>query len=534
MKSSFALFARFMICLTLLFGVFGSAADVFAVDIQSVSDTIVEGCVDSLAEIDLKQYELSADELKEIFFHIRNRGLLPWYVKNSYQFVYLESNKGNFVSTIKPDYYAADTYNRNLYEQKICEIIAETVYPGMSDRDIALSVHDYLAVHCAYDESHTYYSGYDALVYQTAVCQGYAEAYMDILNRCGVPCMMVSSDEMDHRWNLVQIEGLWYHVDVTWDDPSPDRFGRVFHQYFLLSDSKISDETHEHFGWSDAPLCSDTTNDQNQFWHETDSRIIYLDHQSYVYRYDQGNKSVSVLHVDSSGAENTLFSIESEGLTIHEDGNIWYYHHSGLSFWNGKLYVSDPQHVYAFDPDGTESECIFTYDADTNRKYIYGCNVSDGKLFLTLSTHDKELSQLIRSLDDTVLHAHSYTEHIIAPSCISDGYKEHVCTCGLTYFTDPVSSIGHRYEKQDVQGASIFRKDDMCVMVCSLCGTEKTELLPERTFFAWLSECKAWLHSLFENIGKRIDGTVPVTKEIFIIFGVVLLAVWLLAFMKKR
>ena len=534
MKSIFGLFTRFMICFVFLMGVLGSAEAVFAVDTRSVSDTIIEGCADNLEQIDLRQYELSSDELKDIFFHIRNRGLLPWYVKNSYQFIYLESNEGNFVSAIKPDYYMADTYNRSLYEQTICEIIAETVYPGMSDLDIALSVHDYLAVHCAYDDSHTYYSGYDALVYQTAVCQGYAEAYMDILNRCGVPCMMVSSDEMDHRWNLVQIEGLWYHVDVTWDDPSPDRFGRVSHQYFLLSDAKISDETHEHFGWSDAPLCSDTIYDQNQFWHETDSRIVYIDHQTRVFRNDEGNKSVSVLRVDDNGTETALCSIESEGLTFHKDGNIWYYHHSGLSFWNGKLYVSDPQHVYSFRPDGTEFECVFTYNADTNKKYIYGSNVSDGSLCLTLSTHDKELSQLIFRLDDTVLHEHSYIECVIAPSCISDGYTEHVCTCGLTFFTDSVSSVGHSYERQDVPKAPLFRKDDTCVMVCSLCGAERREILSKRTFSTLVSDALNLLHSLFSHVAKQFDGTVPITKGTFIIFGVILLAVWLLVFLKKR
>ena len=32
-----------------------------------------------------------------------------------------------------------------------------------------------------------------------------------------IPCMVVHNTERYHSWNLVQIEGNWYHVDIYSD-----------------------------------------------------------------------------------------------------------------------------------------------------------------------------------------------------------------------------------------------------------------------------------------------------------------------------
>ena len=45
---------------------------------------------------------------------------------------------------------------------------------------------------------------------------------------------------MNHAWNLIKIDGEWYHIDVTWDDPTPDLLGRVNHVFFLISDDAIA------------------------------------------------------------------------------------------------------------------------------------------------------------------------------------------------------------------------------------------------------------------------------------------------------
>ena len=40
----------------------------------------------------------------------------------------------------------------------------------------------------------------------------------------------------NHLWNLVYLEGKWYHLDCTWNDPTPDTPSKVRYNYYNLSD----------------------------------------------------------------------------------------------------------------------------------------------------------------------------------------------------------------------------------------------------------------------------------------------------------
>ena len=115
-----------------------------------------------------------------------------------------------------------------------------------SDPVLALQIHDALIDSVTYDKvlaesdassdevdlSHT---AYGALVSnsrgepRTAVCDGYSYAYEYLLQRVGIPCIVVSGlagDDADsaagHSWNLVQLDGEWYEVDATWNDITVD------------------------------------------------------------------------------------------------------------------------------------------------------------------------------------------------------------------------------------------------------------------------------------------------------------------------
>ena len=54
------------------------------------------------------------------------------------------------------------------------------------------------------------------------VCVGYSFALKVLCDRTGIPCFVVvgSVGESFHAWNYVQIDGAWYAVDVTWNDPA--------------------------------------------------------------------------------------------------------------------------------------------------------------------------------------------------------------------------------------------------------------------------------------------------------------------------
>ncbi len=175
--------------------------------------------------------------------------------------------KDGVITGITVDYTAADTMPTALSwdytptKTEIDHALAD-IKEGMTDVEKALILHDYLvrevdyslAVQNGWDYSNDVYTLKGVFVDRIAVCQGYATAYSFLLSEVGVESMLVASDPMNHAWNLVKIDGNWYHVDVTWDDPTNGyevdfcRGGFVRHEYFLRSDEEFLNEF-EHYGW---------------------------------------------------------------------------------------------------------------------------------------------------------------------------------------------------------------------------------------------------------------------------------------------
>ncbi len=195
-----------------------------------------------------------------------------YWAATSYSLGYYDANKNGeaeddeIAAAIYFSYYfsASEVPTiKQATEAKIAEALSWIDEDEMSAFEVAQALHDYLVRTCVYDltaETATgptvSHSAYGALTKGTAVCQGYALAYKLLLTRVGVPCVFVTSTSMNHAWNMVQIDGGWYHVDSTWDDPvysdgTDAGFDvDVSHRYFLRADSTMS--TLGHSGWEAA------------------------------------------------------------------------------------------------------------------------------------------------------------------------------------------------------------------------------------------------------------------------------------------
>ncbi|MBO6114303.1 MAG: hypothetical protein J6P57_04520 [Lachnospiraceae bacterium] len=168
--------------------------------------------------------------------------------------------KVRFFYEISDNYYVYQKYTNGtgipsdrpaamkLYD-KINEIIPRIIKSDMTDYEKELAIHDYIVTNCEYgyvDYSNDYaYRAYGALVQGKAVCNGYAEAMALLLNCVGVENEIMTgwaSSEL-HAWNRVRLDGKWYQVDSTWDDPIPDRGSFAGHQFFNVTD-EIMDDTH--------------------------------------------------------------------------------------------------------------------------------------------------------------------------------------------------------------------------------------------------------------------------------------------------
>lgn len=142
----------------------------------------------------------------------------------------------------------------NAVEEKSLEIIKKEIKPGMTDLEKEKALHDYIVLNTRYDYENYQnndipkesYTTYGVLINGVGVCQGYASAMSKLLNMVGIENQFIigtgqgSRGTEAHGWNKVKIEGQWYHLDTTWNDPVPDRPDGISYKYFNLTDEQMA------------------------------------------------------------------------------------------------------------------------------------------------------------------------------------------------------------------------------------------------------------------------------------------------------
>lgn len=178
-------------------------------------------------------------------------------------------------------------------DKALCEALGKNKGKDMTELQKALALHDWLVINCQYDVtvSRPYaHTAYGAIVEGYAVCDGYAKAYNDLLSRVGVTATIVEGrkplhlgdNPQPHAWSCVTIDGKKYHVDVTADDPVPDKPGTVSRERFLVSDNVLNKAEYVDY----TTHCTETTYEEYdmftgfymQFiWNEDIQKFYYID-----------------------------------------------------------------------------------------------------------------------------------------------------------------------------------------------------------------------------------------------------------------
>ncbi len=162
-----------------------------------------------------------------------------------------------------------------------------------------LVFHDYLVLNSTF-ELKDEITNYNATIYNAfgsgeaqgnIQCAGYAKAMQYLCDKAGITSMVVTGETnkgQTHAWNVVDIDGKWYNLDATWDDPilSTPNYKNIRYKYFLIPDSGIHNITHMHVGqkqlsngnyitYFTPPACTDT--DMTYF---AQKGIVYSDFES--------------------------------------------------------------------------------------------------------------------------------------------------------------------------------------------------------------------------------------------------------------
>jgi len=141
------------------------------------------------------------------------------------QGVYTFSPLDDFIGLQISDRYSITSISSdNAVIDNVVTEMKETVN-GMSDYEKLNYIYNYLIDNIQYISDETSrYTLVGSLIVGDAVCQGYAMAFKFLCDQVGINCVVISSQEMDHAWNIVFVEDQWYIVDVTWADTSEDNY----------------------------------------------------------------------------------------------------------------------------------------------------------------------------------------------------------------------------------------------------------------------------------------------------------------------
>lgn len=128
--------------------------------------------------------------------------------------------------------------------EKAKEVIDEVIKDDMTDYEKEFAVYTWLVKYVSYDEEnfvaipddiedYNYYP-YGVLKYHSAICVGNATTFKLFMDMLGIDCKIIhSTEEGEHAWNMVCLDGDWYHVDATFDSAEN---GEPGYEYFNVPD----------------------------------------------------------------------------------------------------------------------------------------------------------------------------------------------------------------------------------------------------------------------------------------------------------
>lgn len=146
------------------------------------------------------------------------------------------SNSGKITIKTKKAYTEQEIIYVKTY---IDTFILTNMIESMDDYNKIKTFHDHIVNITRYDSEHTEekYTAYNLLISGKAICGGYSDIMSIYLNMIGLQNYKINSD--NHIWNLVKLNGTWYHLDATWDDPVSGNEQYLLHNFFLIPTNEL-------------------------------------------------------------------------------------------------------------------------------------------------------------------------------------------------------------------------------------------------------------------------------------------------------
>lgn len=187
---------------------------------------------------------LEPGQLSEIFLKLRlDHPEIFYAVRFTYRY-YPQASSVEMV----PEYLFEKSKIQE-HQKAMAARIQKLTRPAMnlSEREKEQFVHDFICRNVRYDKLKKPYSHeiIGPLGQGVGVCEGIAKTVKALCDALGVWCMVALSEanpeqgvKYRHAWNIVKLDGVYYHLDATFDN-TLGKAGPIRYDYFNLNDEKL-------------------------------------------------------------------------------------------------------------------------------------------------------------------------------------------------------------------------------------------------------------------------------------------------------
>ncbi|MDR1620005.1 MAG: hypothetical protein LBS18_05020 [Clostridiales bacterium] len=233
----------------------------------------IYGGIASFQEEIILPEPVDVDTLSKIMWLISYDCPELFQISGDYSY-YVRENMQDMAISVKPSY----VMDEEAYNAAIARVTA--LLSGWINDAGALNafeteklLYENLIKTCAYGENVTHAgSVYGALILGSARCEGYAKSLCMAMRAAGFESLILtgeartsSSDKEarveKHAWNVTKINGNYYQLDATWDDPDGALPFDTSYAYFNLTDEEMyrSRTLDEIYGAWPLPVCDDAS-----------------------------------------------------------------------------------------------------------------------------------------------------------------------------------------------------------------------------------------------------------------------------------
>ncbi|MDO4711506.1 MAG: transglutaminase-like domain-containing protein [Peptostreptococcaceae bacterium] len=203
--------------------------------------------------------KIPSDRLSIIF---ENAAIGPRSIQIAFRWEYVSYLHENYMMLHSTMTYHT-TPEQNEFVERFAERWAkENIRDDMTAEERVKTIHDYIINNSRYSlgfykkvNQLSVHSSYTLVKEKAGVCEAYAILFQKLALASGVNSRFVfgdigsTTDDIYHLWNMVHIDGKWYHIDVTNDEPFDEEdeekanTAPPIYRFYLKSDRHMA-QTH--------------------------------------------------------------------------------------------------------------------------------------------------------------------------------------------------------------------------------------------------------------------------------------------------